>query len=73
MSWLEDRKRTHSAKEIAKVILPYVTKRKGFLIFVTVVSFFAAIIGLVTPLLVREVINSAIPENNVEPFLGLLL
>ncbi|MCE7742353.1 MAG: ABC transporter ATP-binding protein [Candidatus Heimdallarchaeota archaeon] len=66
MSWLEDKKRTHSAKEIAKVIWPYVAKRKGFLIFVSMVSFFAAIIGLITPLLIREVINSAIPENNLE-------
>ena len=65
MSWLEDRKRSHSAKEIAKVIWPYVTKRRGFLVFVSIVSFFAAIIGLVTPLLVREVINTAIPESNL--------
>jgi len=65
MSWLENRNRTHSAKEIGKVIWPYIAKRKGFLVFVTLVSFFAAMIGLVSPLLVREVINNAIPENNL--------
>ena len=65
MSWLEDRKRTHSMKEIGAVIWPYISKRKSFLVFVSLVSFFAAIIGLVTPLLVREVINTAIPENNI--------
>ncbi len=46
--------------------MPYITRRKGFLVFITIVSFFAAIIGLVSPLLVREVINTAIPENNLE-------
>ena len=65
MSWLEDKKRTHSIKEIAKVILPYIARRKGYLTFVAIVSFFAAIIGLITPLLVRQVINSAIPESNI--------
>jgi len=65
MSWLEDRQRIHSTKEIFRVIWPYIIKRKAFLIFVTIVSFFAAIIGLATPLLVREVIDRAIPQENI--------
>ncbi len=65
MSWLENRERTHSAKEILKVIWPYVTRRKGFLIFIIIVSFFASIVGLVSPLLVREVINNAIPNEKM--------
>ena len=65
MSWLENRQRTHSTKEIFRVIWPYIIKRRAFLVFVTIVSFFAAIIGLATPLLVREVIDRAIPQENI--------
>ena len=65
MSWLENKKRTHSAKKIFGVIFPYISKRKGFFIFVSIVSFLAAGIGLVTPLLIREAINTAIPQEKI--------
>ncbi|TET74198.1 MAG: ABC transporter ATP-binding protein, partial [Candidatus Heimdallarchaeota archaeon] len=65
MSWLEKRKRTHSIKEIFKIIWPYISHRKKFLILITVVSFFASIIGLISPLLVRELINNAIPNEKI--------
>jgi ABC-type multidrug transport system fused ATPase/permease subunit len=65
MSWLENRERAHSIKEIFKIILPYISHRKKFLIIITVVSFFASIIGLISPLLVRELINNAIPNEKI--------
>ncbi len=66
MSWLENRKRTHSVREVLKVIWPYITRRKGFLFFITIVSFLASIVGLASPLLVREVINNAIPDKKID-------
>ena len=65
MSWLENRKRSHSAKEIFSIIWPYLSKRRGFLILVSMVSFFAAIIGLASPILIREAINTAIPQESL--------
>ncbi len=65
MSWLEKRKRTHSARKIFGVIFPYISKRKLFFTFVGIVSFLAAGIGLATPLLIREAINTAIPQEKI--------
>ena len=65
MSWLEKRKRTHSIKEIFKIIWPYISHRKKFLISITVVSFLASIVGLVSPLFIRELINNAIPNEKI--------
>ena len=65
MSWLENRKRAHSIKEIFKIIWPYMSRRKKSLIFITVVSFFASIVGIISPLLVRELINNAIPNEKI--------
>ncbi|MHA1446409.1 MAG: ABC transporter ATP-binding protein, partial [Candidatus Heimdallarchaeaceae archaeon] len=65
MSWLENRKRANSIKEIFKIIRPYISNRKKLLIFITVVSFIASIIGLISPLLVRELINNAIPNEKI--------
>ncbi|MHA1829728.1 MAG: ABC transporter ATP-binding protein [Candidatus Heimdallarchaeaceae archaeon] len=65
MSWLETRRRIHPAKEILSFIWPYVSKRKVFLLFVSIVSFLAAIIGLASPLLIRQSINIAIPQGRM--------
>jgi ABC-type multidrug transport system fused ATPase/permease subunit len=65
MSWLEDRRRAHSAKKIFGVIFPYISKRMMFFVFVSIVSFLAAGIGLATPLLIREAINTAIPQSKI--------
>ncbi|MCE7747975.1 MAG: ABC transporter ATP-binding protein [Candidatus Heimdallarchaeota archaeon] len=65
MSWLENRKRAHSIKEIFKIIWPYISRRRKSLIFITVVSFFASIVGIISPLLVRELINNAIPNEKI--------
>ncbi len=65
MSWLENRKRTHSARKILRIIFPYISKRKMFFVFVSIVSFLAAGIGLATPLLIREAINTAIPQGKI--------
>ncbi|MFW9852824.1 MAG: ABC transporter ATP-binding protein [Candidatus Thorarchaeota archaeon] len=65
MSWLENKKRTHSAKKIFGVIFPYISKRKKFFVFVSIVSLLAAGIGLVTPLLIRQAINTAIPQEKI--------
>ena len=66
MSWLEGKKRTNSIKVISKVIWPYIIKRKKFLVFVTIVSFLASIVGLTSPLLIREAVNNAIPQSNMD-------
>ncbi len=65
MSWLENRERIHSAREIFGIIWPYLVKRKAFLVFVSTVSFLSAIVGLATPLLIREVIDRAIPQTSI--------
>ena len=65
MSWLESKKRIHSAKEIFGIIWPYISRRKLFFIFVSLASFLAAGIALVTPMLIREAINTAIPEGKI--------
>jgi ATP-binding cassette subfamily B protein len=65
MSWLENRERVHSSKEIFGIIWPYLSNRIGFLVIVSIVSFLAAIIGLATPLLIKQAIDSAIPQNSL--------
>ncbi len=65
MSWLENRERVHSAREIFAILWPYLSNRIGFLIIVSIVSFFAAIIGLASPLLIKQAIDTAIPQNSL--------
>ncbi len=65
MSWLENRERVHSPKEILAILWPYLSNRIGFLITVSIVSFFAAIIGLATPLLIKQAIDTAIPNESL--------
>ncbi|MHA2309029.1 MAG: ABC transporter ATP-binding protein [Candidatus Heimdallarchaeaceae archaeon] len=65
MSWLENRERKHSSKEIFAILWPYLSNRIGFLITVSIVSFFAAIIGLATPLLIKQAIDTAIPNESL--------
>ena len=65
MAWLEDKKRIHSFKEILRVISPYLTKNIPLFIFVSVVAFLAAVLGLATPLLIREAINNAIDTESI--------
>jgi ABC-type multidrug transport system fused ATPase/permease subunit len=65
MSWLENRERVHSAKEIFAILWPYLSNRIGFLITVSIVSFLAAIIGLATPLLIKQAIDTAIPRESL--------
>ncbi|MHA1814393.1 MAG: ABC transporter ATP-binding protein [Candidatus Heimdallarchaeaceae archaeon] len=65
MSWLENRKRVHTFKEIMSVISPYLAKSVPLFIFVSSVAFSAAVLGLATPLLIREAINNAIDTKSV--------
>ncbi|MHA1418102.1 MAG: ABC transporter ATP-binding protein [Candidatus Heimdallarchaeaceae archaeon] len=65
MSWLENRKRVHTFKEIMSVISPYLAKSVPLFIFVSSVAFLAAVLGLATPLLIREAINNAIDTKSV--------
>ncbi len=65
MSWLENRKRVHSFKEIMAVIAPYLSKSIPLFIFVSSVAFLAAVLGLATPLLIREAINNAIDTESI--------
>ncbi len=71
MSWLENRKRIHSFKEIMEVIAPYLAKSVPLFIFVSSVAFLAAVLGLATPLLIREAINNAIDSKNI-PFIWII-
>ena len=71
MSWLDNRKRIHSFKEIMAVITPYLTKSVPLLIFVSFVAFLAAVLGLATPLLIREAINNAIDSRSI-PFIWII-
>ncbi|NPD87839.1 MAG: ABC transporter ATP-binding protein [Asgard group archaeon] len=64
MSWLENKERVHSSKEIFAILWPYLSNRIGFLITVSIVSFLAAIIGLATPLLIKQAIDTAIPMES---------
>ncbi|UJG43380.1 MAG: ABC transporter ATP-binding protein/permease [Candidatus Heimdallarchaeum endolithica] len=67
MAWLEQkRKRKHSFKEIMSLLLPYLSRKKLGLIFVSVISFLSAIVGLITPQLIKYIIDIAIPSNNVK-------
>lgn len=65
MSWLDNRERIHSAKEIFRILKPYLLKRPLFLLFVSIVSFVAALIGLITPQLIRYIVDDAIPKGNL--------
>ncbi len=66
MSWLENKKREHTFKEIMTlVVLPYIKKRKMGLLFVSSVSLFSALFGLVTPQLIKYIIDKAIPQHNM--------
>ena len=65
MSWLENRERVHSSREIFGIIWPYLSNRIGFLIIVSIVSLFAALIGLATPLLIKQAIDTAIPRGSI--------
>ncbi len=65
MSWLENKEREHSYTEIFSFLLPYLVKRKIFLVFVSVVSFFAAILGLIAPILIGRVVDVAIPAKSI--------
>jgi len=71
MSWLENRKRIHTFKEIMAVISPYLAKSVPLFIFVSSVAFLAAILGLATPLLIKEAINNAIATQNI-PFIWII-
>ncbi len=71
MSWLDNRKRIHSFKEIMAVITPYLTKSVPLLIFVSSVAFLAAVLGLATPLLIREAINNVIDSKSI-PFIWII-
>ena len=65
MSWLENRKRIHTFKEIFRVIWPYLSKRLSLFLFVSIVALLAAVLGLATPLLIREAIDTAIAESQI--------
>lgn len=65
MSWLENRERVHSAKEIFSILWPYLSNRIGFLIVVSIVSLLAALIGLATPLLIKQAIDVALPRESL--------
>ncbi len=71
MAWLDNRKRTHSSREIMAVITPYLAKSVPLLIFVSSVAFLAAVLGLATPLLIREAINNAIDSKSI-PFIWII-
>lgn len=58
-------KRQSSVKDIYKVLKPYFSKRKWTLLFIAFVSFIASLMGLSTPLLIREVMRVAIPSENI--------
>ena len=65
MSWLENRERVHSANEIFSILWPYLSNRIGFLIVVSIVSLLAALIGLATPLLIKQAIDVALPRESL--------
>ena len=71
MSWLDNRKRIHSFKEIMAVIAPYLAKSVPLFIFVSSVAFLAAVLGLATPLLIREAINNVIDSKSI-PFIWII-
>ncbi len=71
MAWLDNRKRIHSFREIMAVITPYLAKNVPLLIFVSSVAFLAAVLGLATPLLIREAINNAIDSKSI-PFIWII-
>jgi ABC-type multidrug transport system fused ATPase/permease subunit len=71
MAWLDNRKRVHSFREIMAVIAPYLAKSVPLLIFVSSVAFLAAVLGLATPLLIREAINNAIDSKSM-PFIWII-
>ncbi len=71
MAWLDNRKRIHSFREIMAVITPYLAKSVPLLIFVSSVAFLAAVLGLATPLLIREAINNAIDSKSI-PFIWII-
>jgi ABC-type multidrug transport system fused ATPase/permease subunit len=53
------------------VITPYLAKNVPLLIFVSSVAFLAAVLGLATPLLIREAINNAIDSKSI-PFIWII-
>ncbi|MHA1201689.1 MAG: ABC transporter ATP-binding protein [Candidatus Heimdallarchaeaceae archaeon] len=71
MAWLENKKRIHSFKEIMAVITPYLARSVPLFIFVSSVAFLAAVLGLATPLLIREAINNAIDSKSI-PFIWVI-
>lgn len=71
MAWLENKKRIHSFKEIMAVITPYLARSVPLFVFVSSVAFLAAVLGLATPLLIREAINNAIDSKSI-PFIWII-
>ncbi|MHA1685069.1 MAG: ABC transporter ATP-binding protein [Candidatus Heimdallarchaeaceae archaeon] len=59
------RARVHKAREVLGILIPYLKKRIVPLIGVSIISFFAAAFNLISPQIIRYVVKTAIPQNNM--------
>lgn len=57
--------KVNKAREVFSILTPYLKKRPLQLFLVSVISFFAATFNLVSPQIIRYIVKTAIPQENM--------